>query len=189
VVYPLSGGPHALDLWAIRRQGDGWSEPVLLSGGSPYQFNHTAAFSADGARLVFDCGDEPYGGAGTGICEVASDGGDVRVVITPEAGPLGSSEAALHHPDYEPDGAIVFQASWDGGLWRIPRAGTEPTPVARTPNSDNAPCVMADGRIASMWYGRQDSDGTPDVKLTTPDGSTFALLITGTPVEDITCGG
>jgi hypothetical protein len=189
VVYPLSGGPHAIDLWATRRAGEGWSAPLLLTAGSAYAYNHTAALSADGLRLVFDCGNEPYAGAGTAICEVAADGTGFRVVVGPEAGPLGSPDAALHHPDYEPDGAIVFQASWDGGLWRVPADADEPQPVGAAPSADLAPCAMADGRIASIWYGRPGSDGTPDIRLTTPDASAYAIIVTGAPVEDIACGG
>ncbi len=190
VVYPLSGGPHALDLWAITRDGSAWSKPVLLTGDSPYAFNHTGAPSADGSRVVFDCGDEPYAGAGTAICEVGIDGGGLRVVATPSDGPPGSAaDGALHHPDYEPDGGIVFQAAWDGALWRVPPGDDTPERVGPVVVGDSAPCVMADGRIASIWYGRPGSDGTPDIKLMTPDGSAYALLLTGVPVEDITCGG
>ncbi|MBX3029750.1 MAG: hypothetical protein KF809_06295 [Chloroflexi bacterium] len=190
VVYPLSGGPHALDLWAITREGSGWSQPVLLTGDSPYAFNHTASLSADGTRIVFDCGDEPYAGAGTAICEAGTDGSGSRVVVTPDQGPPGSAaDGALHHPDYEPDGSIVFQATWDGALWRVPAGGGAPVRVGPVVVGDSAPCVLADGRIASIWFGREGSEGIPDIKLMTPDGSAYALLLTGMPVEDITCGG
>jgi hypothetical protein len=95
----------------------------------------------------------------------------------------------LHHPDYEPDGGIVFQASWDDGLWRVPAGAGEPQPMGAAPSGDSAPCAMADGRVASLWYGWPDGDGTPQIKLTTPDGAAYAVLLAGTPVEDITCGG
>ena len=36
--------------------------------------SHTAAFSADGTQLLFDCGDEPYAGPAAAICEVGTDG-------------------------------------------------------------------------------------------------------------------
>lgn len=190
VIYPMSGGPHALDLWVIARDGSAWSEPILLTGDSPYDFNHTAAPSADSSRIVFDCGDEPYAGAGTAICEVGLDGAGLRVVATPLDGPSGSAaDGALHHPDYEPDGSIVFQATWDGTLWRVPAAGGAPERAGPPVVGDSAPCVLADGRIATIWFGRPGSDGDPDLKLMTPDGSAYALLVTGMPLEDITCGG
>ena len=51
VVYFTSGGPHAVDLWAVTRNGDTWSDPLLLTAESPYDYNHTAAISADGALV------------------------------------------------------------------------------------------------------------------------------------------
>lgn len=189
VVYPLSGGPHALDLWASTRDGDAWSAPVLLSADSPYAFNHTMALSADGLRVLFDCGDEPYAGPGTAICEVGTDGSGFRIVARPTDGPLGAPEAALHHADHEPDGGIVFGATWDGGLWRVPAGGGDPVSVGDGLSGFGAPCVMADGRIAAIWYSRPDNGGVPDIVLLAPDGATFALLVQGYAVEDITCGG
>ena len=49
--------------------------------------------------------------------------------------------------------------------------------------------TLADGRIASIWYGKPNSDGMPDLKLMSPDGSSYGLLVSGVPIEDITCGG
>ena len=190
VAYPQSGGPHALDLWAIRRSGGGWSAPLLLTAASPYAFNHTAALSMDGARLLFDCGNDPYGAPGTAICEVGTDATAFRVVVGPEAGPYGAPDAALHHADYDPEGGVVFQASWDGGLWRVPAGAADRVePIGAAPSGDYAPCVMADGRIASLWYGWPSADGTAQVRLRTPDGATYGVLVTGAPLEDIACGG
>ena len=104
-------------------------------------------------------------------------------------GPVGTADAALHHADYEPDGSVVFQATWDGALWRLPAGSETAERIGPVVAGDLAPCVLADGRIASIWYGRPDSQGMPDLKLMTPDGSAYALLVTGMPVEDITCGG
>ncbi len=165
VVYPISGGPHALDLWAITRNDSGWSSPALLTADSSFAYNHTAALSADGTRVLFDCGDEPYAGAGSGICEVGTDGSGLRTVAMPADGPAGSPlDGALHHADYEPDGGIVFQASWDGALWRVPADGGVPQRVGPAAVGDGAPCVLSDGRIASIWSGRPGSDGTPDLE-------------------------
>ena len=108
----------------------------------------------------------------------------------PADGPAGSPlDGALHHADYEPDGGIVFQASWDGALWRVPADGGVPQRVGPAAVGDGAPCVLSDGRIASIWSGRPGSDGTPDLKIMTPDGSAYAVLVQGVPLEDIACGG
>ena len=64
VVYPASGGPHDLDLWAVMRLDQAWTGPMLLTGDSPYAWNGQPALSADESMVLFDCGDEPYGAAG-----------------------------------------------------------------------------------------------------------------------------
>ncbi|MCC6791495.1 MAG: adenylate/guanylate cyclase domain-containing protein, partial [Thermomicrobiales bacterium] len=74
VVVPLIDGPHETDLWAIRRNGEGWDAPVLLTGDSPYAYHAEPAFADDAARIAFECGDRPYGEAGTALCEVGADG-------------------------------------------------------------------------------------------------------------------
>src|SRR5690606_23561496 len=60
IVFPADGGPHALDLWAIAREGDGWGAPVLLTGESGFAFHDVPAFAADGSRILFNCGHQPY---------------------------------------------------------------------------------------------------------------------------------
>ncbi|MGB2985063.1 MAG: hypothetical protein WBE26_04195 [Phycisphaerae bacterium] len=56
IVYPDSGGAHDVDLWAIRRSGDAWGAPTLLTGDSTYPFNEQPAVSSDGSKVVFDAG-------------------------------------------------------------------------------------------------------------------------------------
>jgi hypothetical protein len=190
IVFPAAGGPHALDLWSITRQGDGWSEPLLLTGDSPYAFNHTAAVAGDGTRVLFDCGDEPYAGEGTAICEVGTDASGFRVVLTPaDAPPDVQAGGALHHADYAPNGGIVVQSTWSDAIWRLPPGETAPAPVGSAFPGDSSPCVLADGRIASLWLGRPGGAGVYELKVMTPDGSAYAMLVTGINVEDIGCGG
>src|SRR5262249_14167376 len=111
VVYSSGGRPHARDLWAVRRDGDGWDPPVLLTRASPYAWNAQPAIAPDGARVLFDCGREPYGAEGTAICEARTDGSGIRVVLSPAQSSAGlPHRGALHHPAYARDGAIVFEA-------------------------------------------------------------------------------
>jgi hypothetical protein len=190
IVYPASGGPHTLDLWAITRQDDGWSEPLLLTNDSPYAFNHTATFAADGTRVIFDCGDQPYADLGTALCEAASDGSGTRVVLTPDDAPPGmTAGGALHHPDYEADGGIVFQSTWSGAVWRLPAGATVAEPVSSAFDVEIAPCALADGRIASLWLARPGNEGFNELKVMTADGTAYAMLVTGVAIEDIGCGG
>jgi hypothetical protein len=195
VVYSSGGGPHARDLWAVRRDSDGWGPPVLLTGASSYAWNAQPAIARDGARVLFDCGREPYGAEGTAICEVRTDGSSVRVVLSPAQSPAGlPRRGALHHPAYAPDGAIVFEADWSGEqIWRLPAGGGAPERVAPKLTNDNSPCVLADGRVVSLWIAPEDRDGRHRLKLAAPDGTTLVpdLLGAGHDVRDIGigCGG
>ncbi|MBI3990147.1 MAG: hypothetical protein HY347_11095 [candidate division NC10 bacterium] len=92
------------------------------------------AISADGSKVVFDCGDQPFGAEGTSLCEVGTNGTGFRVVLTPADSPPGFPDTgALHSPDYAPDGSIVFEADWDGErLWRLPVDATEPVKITKS---------------------------------------------------------
>jgi len=193
IVYPGDGGPHYQDLWAVVRNGENWSKPSLLTGGSPYQWNSQVAISADGSKVVFDGGNQPYAGEGTAICEVGTGGAGFRVVLTPADSPDGLPDiGALHHPDYAPDGSIVFEADWSGErIWRLPVGATEPVLVGDFGN-DNSPCVLPDGRIVSLWLDRQGNvNSFHEIKVMSTDGSAFKMLFIKKDVFDIGigCGG
>ena len=55
--------------------------------------------------------------------------------------------------------------------------------------NDNAPCVLADGRIASLWLERPGGRSLYELKVMAPDGSAHAMLLTGVDIEAIGCGG
>lgn len=175
IIYPGPGGPHTLDLWAVTRRDDGWSAPVLLTANSRYEFNHRPAISEDGRKVVFDGGNQPYGAEGTALCEVGTDGMGFRVVLTPADSPPGfPPTGALHHPDYAPDGSLVFEADWAGEqIWRLPLGAAMPVRVASQFGNDNSPCVLSDGRIVSLWLNRPGNPETvvkiiPEALLETP---------------------
>ena len=190
IVYPAGDGPHTLDLWAVARDGNAWGPPVLLTSDSPYDWHEYPAISADGSKVVFTCGPTPYGGAGTALCEVNTDGTGWRVVLTPADSPPGFPDVgALHHPDYAPDGSIIFEGDWGGEqIWRLPAGATEPIRVAPQFGNDNSPCVLPDGRIVSLWLERSGGPGTHELKLMAADGSRHVMLLTGMDVFDIGTG-
>jgi hypothetical protein len=188
IIYPDGGGPHARDLWAISRDGNGWSRPALLTGDSPYAYNTQPALDAGGLRVVFDCGDAPYGAAGTALCEAGLDG-SLRVLLTPDAGPPGARHsAALHHAGYAPDGGLVFEADWLGEqLWRMPADGGTPSLVAPEVGNDNSPCVLPDGRIISLWISPA-GPSHHQLALKAADGAPLAADLTGGDVLDVGIG-
>ena len=189
VVVPLGDGPHETDLWAIRRQGDGWDEPQLLTGESPFAYHAEPALSVDGSLVAFECGDRPYGEIGTSLCEVGSNGSGFRVALKPTDASSGlPTDAALRQPAFAPDGALVFEATWDSGIWRLPVAGS-PERLLLGGDNDGSPCVLPDGRIASLWLGRPGSEGLHELKVSALDGSEHANLVPGVDVEHLGCGG
>lgn len=192
IVYKDGGGPHVRDLWAVTRSGaSAWGVPVLLTASSPYAYNDQPAISVDGSRVVFDCGNQPYGVTGTAICEAGTDGTGFRVMLTPADSPAGfPNTGALHHADYAPDGSIVFESNWDGEeIWRLPVGTTEPVRVASQFNNDNSPCVLPDGRIVSLWLGRPENEsGIHEIKVMASDGISYIMALTGSDLMDIGIG-
>lgn len=190
VAYPSNDGPHEIDLWAVSRSGDAWSAPLLLSGESPHEFNYQPAISDDGSKLVFNCGPRPYSGEGTALCEVGVDGTGFDVLLTPADAPTGfPTIGALHHPDYAPDGSIVFEADWDSEqIWHLPLGAAEPVRVTGEFGNDNSPCVLPDGTIASLWLDRPTGSGVHELKVMAPDGSEFAVLLPDVDVLDVGIG-
>jgi Tol biopolymer transport system component len=172
------------------RIGGDWGAPVLLTGGSPYSYNDQPAISTDGSRVVFNCSDVPYGQEGTAICEVSTEGTGFRVVLTPAQGPGGTPQDAVRHPDYGPDGSIIFEGDWNGTeqIWRMPPGATEPIRVSPQFSNDNSPCVLPDGRIASLWLNRPGGQDFHEIKVMATDGSSYVMALASVDVADVGIG-
>jgi hypothetical protein len=193
IVYPASGGPHDLDLWAVTRADGVWTGPVLLTGDSPYAWNGQPAISGDGTQVLFDCGDQPYAAAGTAICRVAEDGSDLVVALAPDVLPgANATDIALHHADFLPDGGYVFESNWRDSeqVWRASSDGI--ILIADRFTDDNSPCALPDGRIVSLWLNRpENGPGYHELKVMSADGSDYYMALTDVDVLDggIGCGG
>jgi hypothetical protein len=194
IVYPAGGGPHELDLWSLLRFDGVWTGPTLLTAESPYAWNSQPAIGWGDSLALFDCGDEPYGAAGTAICEVAVDGSGFAVMFAPDR--LPGTNVALHHASYVPPvpglpGRIVFESSWNGEqVWQAERGG-EIAVINAAFTNDNSPCVLPDGRIVSLWLNRPENPaGYHEIKVMSPDGSAYYMALTGVDVLDggIGCG-
>jgi hypothetical protein len=187
----VGAAAHTRDLWITTGSAGTWSPPVVLSGSSPFLFNSQPSFSADGSKIVFDCGNEPYGATGTAICEVGTNGTGFRIVLRPSDSPgTLPKTGALHHPAYAADGGIVFEATWAGEqIWKLPAGSTTPVQVAPQVTNDNSPCVLPDGRIVSLWLNRAGNpQGFHEIKVMTANGSAFLMALTLTDVADIGIG-
>lgn len=194
IVYPMGDGPHPRDLYVSNKSGTTWGAPKLLTAASPHPYNLQPAISADGSKVVFDCGEDPYGQPPTSICEVNTDGTNFRVVWTPEQGGVGAagrSNVALHHPDYFENGSIVFEADWNGEqIWHLTGNGP-PKVIAKSYSNDNSPCVLNNQCIVSIWLERPGSSGTHEIKIMDAEGGNFSMVRTDIDVVDTGtgCGG
>ena len=176
-------------LWAARRQAGVWGDPLELSASSTYAYAWRPAVSDDGQHVLFDCGDELF--PATAICEVAIDGTGFRLVRTRDQGPPAHpSGPGVHHADYAPDGSIVFEAEYADGeqVWRLRPGAADPELVAASYTNDNSPCVLPDGRIASLWLNRPGSAGGHELKVMAPDGSDHFMARLDVDVADVGLG-
>ncbi len=184
VVFNASG-THERDLYAVRRNGSGdWSEPVELTGKGPYAVNKLPRLSDDAGTVVYDCSNGEESDEGTGICEVGTGGGDVRTVLKQ---PLGDW-TAFHSAAYRPDGGLVFECHHPGEelVCALPPGAHDPVRVtAAGTSNDNSPCVLPDGRIASLL-----DTGTHVLHVVGPTGGDPVTVYDAQDVLDagISCG-
>lgn len=189
VVFSAAGSAHERDLFVTRRTGAFWSEPVDITGASTFSYNTEPAIAGDGAEVLFDCGPLPYGVNGTHVCEVGIDGSALRVVVDATNSPNGESGNRAHSADYAPDGSIVFEAEWGSErIWRLAPGASVPTVIGAFGN-DNTPCVLPDGRVASLWLNAESNpNGFHELKLMGADGADPVMLVQGVDVLDATLG-
>jgi len=188
IIYPATDGPHAHDLFAVRRTAGVWAAPVLLTAASTYAYHDMPALSADGSKVLMDCSPESW--PSRAICEVGTDGTGFRTVLDQTDSPADLPDVgALHHPDYAADGSILFEGDWDGEMiWRLPVGGSVPVRVNAGYTNDNSPCVLPDGRIASLWLNRPGGPGYHEIKIMDADGNHGFVLLPDVDVFDVGLG-
>jgi hypothetical protein len=161
-------------------------QPILVTAASPYPYNSEPALSPDETKAVFNCGNQPYGGTGTALCEVGIDGQGFHVVIGPTGvQPEFAGAQAVDHASYAPDGSLVFRADRSSTqVWRLPPGDKTPVVVGNVFDNDNAPCVLPNGGIASLWLGDTGSPNTYQIKFMLPSDRTFVVLPAGDIAPD-----
>jgi hypothetical protein len=197
VVYPAEGGPHVVDLWATSRVGNAWSSAVLLTGASRFAYNDMPAMTFDGARVLFDCGDEAYPESGaTSSCEVRLDGSALRVIATPTTIPANRNDF-VQFPHDSVDGVLLqgagdIEGTFPETIWLLPRAGGAPVPIGRALTNAVSPCALRDGRFGALWLTRPGARRSKhELTLLRRDGTVEATLTPDVDVSDIGigCGG
>jgi hypothetical protein len=193
VIYASQEGPHQIDLWLTQRAGMSWGAATLLTGGSTYAYNNMPALAFDEARVVFDCGAEPYPeSGGNDACEVKLDGSGFRALVGPKTLP-DSKENFVQFPHDSLDG-VLFQGSWPvagdapESVWLLPPSGA-PTPIAKSFKNAVSPCGMRDGRFGLLWLaGPSNPDGFHELTLVAQNGTLISVLTPGVDVTDIGIG-
>jgi hypothetical protein len=183
VIYPAQGPSHVVDLFAVRRSG---GAAVNLTASSPARFNQRPAISDDGARVLFACGPaESPSAPGTALCEVGADGAGLRTVASPAA----STDAYIGAADFAPNGGLVAEANQNDvvQLFAVTTSG-QASVVSADVISDTSPCVLPDGRIASVWAGRDPASGLHEIKIADADGKNPVVLTPGVDVADVGIG-
>lgn len=190
IVYSADGGTHTRDLFVTRKAGGSWSDKLLLTTSSPYAYNAQPAPTPDGKGVVFDCGNEPYGGTGNAVCSVGVDGSGFKVEAAPGSG-FADEAIALHHPARAPNGALVFEMNRPDTGERIwSKQGDQVVKLGDMSN-DNSPCVLPTGAVASLVLTREgNSSGAHEIKLMSASGSESVMVLTDVDVLDIqlSCG-
>ena len=190
VVFSSVGVSHPRDLFVSRRTGDTWSLAVVLTGASTFGWNELPSLHPDGTKVLFDCGPLANAGDGGSICEIAVDGTGFQTVVAPANAPASvGKKGALHHASYAPDGAIVFEADWDGErVWR--KQGSTLTNLSTSAvGNDNSPCVLPDGRVVSLWLERPgNASGGHEIKIMSAAGAEPWVLLADRDVSDVGIG-
>jgi hypothetical protein len=190
IVFPTTGGPHRVDLYATRRQGSTWGAKQLLTAASPYEYNNAAALTFDGQRVTFDCGSSPYPEGGNNFaCEVSVTGTGFRKIVGPDALP-NPRQTYVQNPREGLDG-LLFEMAWPVGgtspeiVWLLPKAGGAPTPIAKNFNNTVAPCPLPDGRFGVLWLDSPSNpSGRHELTVALRDGSSGIVLTPGVDVTD-----
>ena len=199
IVFPADKTSARRDLFVIRRaDAITWTAPVNLTAASPGAWNQRPAISADGAKVVFDCGTNPSTGAGTSLCEVGLDGQGLKVTKAADLGLAVTAETYVAHGDYAKDGSLVFEATFNetAQIWQLvagkPRAlNGEQLPTGELKyGADTGPCVLPDDRVVSTWAFRDPTKGVHELKVTDLAGPKPLLLLADVDVVDngIGCG-
>ncbi len=174
---------NRFDLVLSRRTGDRWSEPVIITTNSPSDSNELPAISANGQELLFKCG--------LSICISNIDGSNLTVLINPATrSELNEVGAA----DFDPtSNDIIFEGD-DGSerIWRYNRTNLTMQLINDSHTNDNSPCVLSDGRVASLWLNRVgNTNGVHELKIMSATGLSHFMAEENTDISDIGigCGG
>jgi hypothetical protein len=161
-----------------------------VSASSPANFNQRPAVSRDGSKIVYACGpSESSAAPGTALCEASIDGKLLRQIAPSILDPAPPSEAYVASAAYAADGTLLVEGNLEAGsqIWRV--SGDQAVRVeSEDVISEGSPCVLPDGRVASVWAGRLPQASLHELKVTNADGTNPGVVLEGVDVSDIGIG-
>lgn len=178
---------NRFDLFLSRRTGTTWSEPTNITSNLSRN-NRSPAISSSGEEVIFNCGDNIC------IANISNDNISPSILIEPssieELTQFGSA-------DFDPlSNDIIFEGEGNSEtIWRYNRTNLSSQEISNNFNNDNSPCVLSDGRIASLWLNRpENSDSLHELKVmdsTNINSITHFMATQNTNISDIGlgCGG
>ena len=174
---------NRFDLVLTRRTNNNWSEPEVITSNSPSDNNRMPAISANGQEIVFNCGES--------ICISNIDGSSMRILINPSN---RDEVSAVGSADFDPLSNDIILEGDDNSerIWRYNRTNSTMQLLNSTHTNDNSPCVLSDGRIASLWLNRPgNSNGSHELKIMSANGASHFVEVGNVDISDfgIGCGG
>ncbi len=174
---------NRFDLVLSRRTGNRWSEPEVITSNSPSNNNRMPAISTNGQEIVFNCGES--------ICISNIDGSSMITLINPSN---RAEITAVGSADFDPlSNDIIFEGDDNSErIWRYNRTNSTMQLVNSTHTNDNSPCVLSDGRIASLWLNRVgNSNGSHELKIMSASALSHFMAAENVDISDLGlgCGG
>ena len=141
----------------VDKENDAWEIQGTLTEESPYEWNTYPEFSGDEEKVVFMCGDEPYGGSGTAICEYNIAEEHFRVLMTPEEHSLRTNEGtgALFYPYYDKNNVVHYSDSDVYATWYLEEVGDDEV-VINYLYERGSECILPNGLLVVVEWGEED---------------------------------
>ena len=163
------------NLYIMRKEGDGWSQPSAIEGLNSRDLESTGSITPDGKKIYF-ASNRPggYGGLDIWVAENVGNGKWGNIMnLGPEVNTQYDEDAPFIHPDMKTlyftsngensmGGRDIFKTNTLGGKWTTPENMGYPI---NTPLNDNYFTLSADGSKGYFSSDRQGGYGGQDIYI------------------------
>jgi outer membrane protein OmpA-like peptidoglycan-associated protein len=163
------------NLYIMRKEGDGWSQPSAIEGLNSRDLESTGSITPDGKKIYF-ASNRPggYGGLDIWVAENVGNGKWGNIMnLGPEVNTQYDEDAPFIHPDMKTlyftsngensmGGRDIFKTNTLGGKWTTPENMGFPI---NTPLNDNYFTLSADGSKGYFSSDRQGGYGGQDIYI------------------------